>query len=396
MDACTAYFSTRKYTPTDAFDGDAPPANRMARPRCGSNRNAVLALLFVNTSLFFVLFHALSPDGGGDSRRPPKPFFDRGTRRRLLDLADFRYVIDSDVCGGNVTTAAPHTPILVHSHASHFEYRRAIRRSYPPAVLDRLGLLRHVFMTGLPDGPDAQARLVRESRRHGDIVQGSFREAYRNLTYKHVMGLSWFAERCGAAAGVVKMDDDIAVNAYALSRLAGRARGDGLAGCVIRAKPVRDARSKWYVTRDEYAADAYPPFLSGWLYAAGAPAVRRLLRAVRPGERCLWIDDLFVTGVLADRAGVRPTEDLRPEFETDPGPVHCCVRRRQRCGFLAAPTGDDPTLLQPYAERLARCAAANDSCDAHRKSKRHHPCLDLWKKKRAPLGPGKPSVEILH
>lgn len=303
--------------------------------------------------------------------------------------------MDSDVCGGD----EPRTPILVHSHAGHFEHRLAIRRSYPRPVLDGLGF-RHVFLVGRPDEAGVQERLARESRRHGDVVQGSFREAYRNLTYKHVMGLTWFLDRCsGTAATVVKADDDIAVNAYALRRVVDRAAATDrplLAGCVIRGAPVRDAGSKWLVTRDEYAGDAYPPFLSGWLYAAAAASVRRLLRAVRPDEPYFWIDDLFVTGVLADRAGLRLT-DLRPDFETDPGAVHCCVRRRERCGFLAAPTGDEPALLRPYAARLTSCAAANESCDAFRKSGPRHPCQDLWKKKPARLAPvGKPSIQVLN
>lgn len=361
----------------------------MARSRCTSGGNRrILSLLFVNTALFFVLFYAFSADPPRRRAVEPRPFFD-GMRRRLLDLRDFRYVID----GGGGNACGPGTPILVHSHAAHFDRRQAIRLSYPRTVLDRLGF-RHVFMIGLPDRADTQSRLLRESRRHGDLVQGSFREAYRNLTYKHVMGLTWFAERCGGSGAVVKMDDDIAVNVFALSPVV-RHVGPRLAGCVIDAKPIRDEGSKWHVTRDEYAGDAYPPFLSGWLYAAGALAVRRLLRAVQPGEKYLWIDDLYVTGVLARRAGVRLT-DLRPDFETDPGPVHCCVRHRQRCGFLAAPTGDDDSLLRPYADRLTRCRVANDSCDAFRKSKQHHPCMDLWKKRAAGSRVGKPSIEILN
>lgn len=364
------------------------------------NERIFLALLVVNTLSFFALFDAFSSGSrwsyrrAAAARRPrpePAAFFDR-----LLDLNDFRYVIDSGVC----SDGGEYTPILVHSRVDHFESREAIRRAYPRAVLDRLGF-RYVFLTGLDNGsPGVQGRLLRESARHGDIVQGNFLEAYRNLTYKHVMGLGWFAARCPAARGVVKTDDDIAVNLYKLRDVVRGSPPDGsrpyeLAGCVIRAKPIRDARNKWHVTRAEYAGDAYPAFVSGWLYAATAGTVRRLLRAVRSDERYFWIDDLFVTGVLAERARVVLT-DLRPHFETDPGPVHCCVHKRQRCEFLAAPTGDDRGLLRRYAERIVNCRVTNSSCDAFQKSKRHHPCLDLWKKSAVNARTGKPSIEILN
>ncbi|XP_008184332.1 beta-1,3-galactosyltransferase 5 [Acyrthosiphon pisum] len=372
-------------------------------PRPPSWRYEIFMFLAVSTS-FLVLFDAFSADR--DTRRSapmrpgPSPMLTTSTtdgrrRRPLLDLNGFEYVIDSGACEG----PRRHTPIVVHSHVGHFERRRAIRQSYPRTVLDRLGF-RHVFMVGLPssgdrDG-DLQARLLRESSRHGDVVQGNFREAYRNLTYKHTMGLTWFAKRCPRSDYMVKMDDDIAVNVFKLNAVLGRADNRDLAGCVIAAKPIRDESNKWYVSRAEFAGDAYPPFLSGWLYAARAASVPRLLRAIGEHEKYFWIDDLYVTGILAERAGLAFT-DLRPDFETDPGPIHCCVHKRQRCDFLAAPTGDDDTLLQRYAEQLTRCKATNSSCDVFRKSKLHHNCLDLWKKKQ-PLDTrmGRPSIEILN
>lgn len=345
-------------------------------------RYGMLALLCVNTAVFFAFFHAFTGPPGKAPRRPEPAAPD------LMHTVGLEYAIDSRPCGAGVT------PILVHSSADHFARRAAIRRAYPRTALRRLGL-RHVFMVGAPDNARVQTRLVRESSRFGDVVQGRwFRDAYRNLTYKHMMALRWSADRCPRSARVVKMDDDVAVNPYRLRDVVA-ARGYQLTGCVIAAKPIRDPRNKWYVSRDEYAADAYPHFLSGWLYVATAESVHALLRAVGPREKYFWIDDLYVTGVLAQRARI-PLTDLRPDFETDPGPVHCCVSDRQRCGFLAAPTGDDLDVLEKFTRRLADCRAANLTCDAFRKSKRHHACLDLWKKPIIDKRKGKPSVEVLN
>lgn len=354
-------------------------------------RIRILVLLLVVNGSFIALFNAFSATT--DHRAKPKPFFGG---RRLMDLNRFQYIIDSDACE---PAHRCDTPILVHSYVGHFEIRQAIRQSYSQTIMSTLGLC-HVFMIGLPYTGDrvddgVQQRLLRESSEHGDIVQGDFHEAYRNLTYKHVMGLTWFAERCSRGSGlVVKTDDDIAVNAYKLKDLL-VGRDFELAGCVIRTAPIRNERNKWHVTRDEFAGDAYPPFLSGWLYVATAASVDRLLQAIRPREY-FWIDDLYVTGILAQRAGISLT-DLRPDFEIDPGPIHCCIRKLQRCEFLAAPTGDDHALLQQYSEKLTRCKSTNLSCDAYRKSKRHHSCMDLWKKHSLNVTfKGKPSIEILN
>lgn len=356
-------------------------------------RNEILIFLFVNV-LFVALFNIFSADygtGGGFRYSRPKPFFDH-THRRLIDFNGFKYVIDSAVCESSCSSRDC-TPILVHSHVGHFEFRRAIRRSYPQTVLDALGF-RYIFMTGLPNTTDVQSRLFRESSRHGDIVQGNFREAYRNLTYKHAMGLTWYAERCRKSTRVAKMDDDIAVNLFKLKDVVERLDYNGLAGCVIKAKPIRDERNKWYVTREEFAGDAYPPFLSGWLYVASTRAVTGLLGAIQR-ENYFWIDDLYVTGVLAERARI-DLVDLRFDFEIDPGSIYCCILNQQRCEFLAAPIGDNYTLLQQYSRQLTYCKMKNLPCDVYRKSKRHHSCLDLWKKRIVDTRKGKPSIEILN
>ena len=42
-------------------------------------------------------------------------------------------------------------------------------------------------------------------------------EHYRNLTYKHIMGLKWLSTFCSNARTVVKVDDDTFVNVFQLS-----------------------------------------------------------------------------------------------------------------------------------------------------------------------------------
>ena len=46
-------------------------------------------------------------------------------------------------------------------------------------------------MLGESERREKQEDIIREAREHGDIVQGSFRDTYRNLTYKTVMGHVW-------------------------------------------------------------------------------------------------------------------------------------------------------------------------------------------------------------
>lgn len=346
-------------------------------------RYKILIFLFVNTFIV-VLFNLFSTSHNTYHAVRPKPFY--GHTPGLMDLKNFKYVINSDAC-----ESLHRTPIIVHSYIEHFDFRFALRQSYSQTVLDSLGF-RYVFMVGLSNINDVQSRLLQESSQFGDIVQGNFREAYRNLTYKHVMGLTWFTERCRNATYMVKMDDDIAVNVFKLKDVV--QRNYDLAGCVINANPIRDKHNKWYVSKEEFNEETYPAFLSGWLYIAKMTSVRRMLRAIKHKEY-FWIDDLYVTGILAKRAQIS-LNDLRPDFETDPGAIYCCIKKRQRCEFLAAPTGDNYILIKQYSKQLSYCNATNSSCDAFRKSKKHHSCLDLWKKSVLKKRKGKPSIEILN
>ncbi|XP_050428953.1 beta-1,3-galactosyltransferase 5-like [Adelges cooleyi] len=346
-------------------------------PMTLSKYQIIIILLIINTASFFWCFDyfsSLSPL----LIKQPKP-----SSGHLLDLFNFRYTINSNVC-------LSYSPILVHSHVEHFKTRQAIRHAYPKSILDQLGF-HYVFMVGRPNNSEIQLQVVNESFKFGDIVQGNFQEAYRNLTYKHVMALKWFSEYCRQSSYMVKTDDDVAVNLFKLNNII--TKKYSLAGCVVKSKPIRDKHNKWYISKEEFKNNNYPTFLSGWLYIASNTSVIQLIQAITT-EKYFWIDDLFVTGFLADRAKIQKT-DLRSEFELDPGPIYCCVNQHQRCRFLVAPTGDNHSLLQQYPKHLMECQDQHLSCDAFRKSTIHHSCLDLWKNNITYVRRGTPKIEIL-
>ena len=128
-----------------------------------------------------------------------------------------------------------------------------------------------------------QTMVDAEISAYGDVVQGSFLDAYKNLTLKHVMGLQWASDACPGASYVIKMDDDIAVDFYQLKSLALAAsrqlEGEQLFGGLLQVNldVVRDTSSKWFVAASTYADKTYPNFLSGWAYVASMGVVRRVL-----------------------------------------------------------------------------------------------------------------------
>ena len=97
--------------------------------------------------------------------------------------------------------------ILVVSNAKNYDIREAQRKAFNQTFLENIGMKR-VFLLFKPNNNDDdeeddndikdrhQERIEEEQKRNFDIIQGDMEEGYRNLAYKHLMGLRWVAEQC--------------------------------------------------------------------------------------------------------------------------------------------------------------------------------------------------------
>jgi hypothetical protein len=71
-----------------------------------------------------------------------------------------------------------------------------------------------VFLLGETRKQRDQDLLEIENKEHGDLVQGTFMDTYRNLTYKNIMGKLWITQFCKQAEFVIKTDDDTYIDLY--------------------------------------------------------------------------------------------------------------------------------------------------------------------------------------
>ena len=104
----------------------------------------------------------------------------------------FRYVINNECL--SVGEPPWSLIIVVTSKTSHVELRKAQREAFPQYLLRRANIKR-VFLLARDDQVD-QESVEEENMRHRDIVQANFSESYRNLAYKHIMGLQWAVNYC--------------------------------------------------------------------------------------------------------------------------------------------------------------------------------------------------------
>ncbi|XP_042145531.1 beta-1,3-galactosyltransferase 5-like [Ixodes scapularis] len=234
----------------------------------------------------------------------------RRDRRTLIDQNDFHYIVNSDRCKAPLDDLF--LVVFVHSAPAHWDRRRTIRETWGNASVlravtaEKMAL---VFMVGRPDDARELKTLALEGSIHGDLVMGDFADSYRNLTYKHVMGLKWVTYFCRNARYVLKTDDDVFMDLFQLTSylrsVFGALAPPKLMACLLirRAVVKRSYRSKWRVSFGEYRGRRYPPYCLGFGVVMSPDVVFDLYRA-SVGTPYFWIDDVFVTGILARRIGL--------------------------------------------------------------------------------------------
>lgn len=212
-----------------------------------------------------------------------------------------------------------------------------------------------------------QEQLFKEQDNFADLLQGNFNDAYRNLSYKHIMGLQWAATECNKSSFIIKIDDDIVHDIFRIKRyledlkeqnpkLANSA--ELLAGTVWENMPVlREKNSKWYVAEEEYAPNVYPPYLSGSMYITNPPTALRLVEQSKKVPM-MWIDDAWVTGMLREPLGIRLTHlnswiTFKEEF------INCCIddlkSSNLECEYYIGPVINNATLLIEFMRNVEKC-----------------------------------------
>lgn len=222
--------------------------------------------------------------------------------------------------------------ILITTAPDHAVQRAAIRHTWCAASAraereaggdDEIDALSHhfqcVFLIGSTDNATTKRSIDAEMAAYGDIAKGSYVDSYRNLTSKVLAGFHWCVRHCGPRF-VLKTDDDCFVNVAVLLRLIAMQGDDDVYVGKVFSSPadtlvIRNARNRWAVSERDYPPVYYPPYASGIGYLLSHGAMRRILAESRrvpafPNE------DAYI-GVLADQAGVAPTNSYRFTFISD-------------------------------------------------------------------------------
>ncbi|KAL4230796.1 hypothetical protein ACF0H5_011171 [Mactra antiquata] len=229
-------------------------------------------------------------------------------RQMFIDGDALEYSIDQEKCADD-----RYLMIYIHSAPEHSERRRVIRNTWGSTQVLTKHKAKLIFIMGEVSDLNLQATLETESDLYKDIVQGNFTDTYRNLTYKAITGLRWVTENCPKAMYVLKTDDDIVVDIHRVVRLMRSyienkwGKTNILGGYIWTHMNVdRNKSSKWYTSPDEFPEKYFLKYCSGSAYMMSYDVVKKFyLKSLE--IPFFWVDDYYVTGMLAHGTNVTPT-----------------------------------------------------------------------------------------
>lgn len=171
------------------------------------------------------------------------------------------------------------------------------------------GLLAQFFLIGkLVEGEDASdvnKAVIAEEKQHHDILLYPGNDTYRRLPWKVLWGFQ-HALRTFDFDMILLCDDDSFINyAQVLRWIGGQLPERVYAGHLVSLEPAvqRDKKNPWYVSREVFAQDHYPPYHWGAGYFMSRDLVNASLMESFHHD-ILWIDDVFI-GLLLNATGLQ-------------------------------------------------------------------------------------------
>ena len=162
------------------------------------------------------------------------------------------------------------------------------------------------FVIALSKNETTNQLLKEESKQYKDMIQMQFIDSYWNLTLKTLSILNWSQKRCQKSKIIVKTDDDTVVNINLLLDSLDQFK-PGITGYKDDNKitvPRDNSSMAWY-PKEYFKPDNYPEYIYGGFYAITSDVIPKLLETLDTyNDTVLDLEDLFVTGVLAEKAGV--------------------------------------------------------------------------------------------
>lgn len=208
-----------------------------------------------------------------------------------------------------------HLLILITSSPEHFRRRKAIRNTWCSGQgFHSSKAFQCVFMIAEHLAPEVNDKVRNETSDFKDILLGTYKDSYQNLTHKVLVGFHWSEQNC-LPQYILKTDDDCFVNVelfLAFLRLQ-ETLTNLYAGRVFdeqdKREVIRDRLSKWAVTKEQYLPKYYPRYAGGPGYLLSRDVLQSFVsfsHRVKPFP----VEDAYM-GVLAEHLSISPINSPR-------------------------------------------------------------------------------------
>ncbi|XP_053573874.1 beta-1,3-galactosyltransferase 2 isoform X1 [Bombina bombina] len=224
----------------------------------------------------------------------------------------------------------PFLVLLVIGESHDVATRIAIRETWGNESIYGKIEVTTLFLVGVnPVAPDATQNLLEEENIiNGDIIQQDFLDTYYNLSLKTLMGMEWLTKFCPNAKYAIKIDNDMFLNVefliYQLLRPELPTRENYFSGYIVaNTGPLRDKVYKWYVPKEVYPNDTYPPYCSGPGYVFSVDMAKKIYDVAQM-IRILPMEDSFM-GVCLYELNIPPTKPPNGVFNGHRINYNCCA-----------------------------------------------------------------------
>lgn len=233
-------------------------------------------------------------------------------------------LIESERC----QSEKPFLVLMVPVAPNNREARDAVRSTWGSEKMVMNKVVSLFFILGQP-GPEGreelQQKIFHESKEHHDIIQSDFLDSYKNLTIKTMLIMDWLKTYCQNASYAMKIDSDMFLNVDILMNMLIHApRQNYMTGLVAKGAIVlRNPNSKWYLPKEVFPEDFYPPYALGLGYVLSLDLPEKILEGSKHVTP-VYIEDVFL-GLCMRYMGIQYTSQADHSlFNVFPVPYNRC------------------------------------------------------------------------
>ncbi|CAI9740867.1 lactosylceramide 1,3-N-acetyl-beta-D-glucosaminyltransferase-like isoform X3 [Octopus vulgaris] len=194
----------------------------------------------------------------------------------------------------------------VKSYPENYELRKAIRETWGTYISSGSNS-KILFYMGQSSRPEVNTKVAEESNHYEDIFQGDFIDSFENQSLCTLTAFKYMLRVYAQIRFLFKVEDSTFINIPRLIRVL-KNRRELLHSFIMghitnRTKPERNEKSPWYISENVYPSNSYPVYAQGAAYLLSGDLIQQL---VKESFRVplIWIEDIFITGILAQNLNV--------------------------------------------------------------------------------------------